>query len=86
MSQSTENYLALVVKRDVNGAGGYRYKYHIGASDSGLDGYRILSAVGPRGYAIKEHWLAKDQDDQAAVDQRVRSWHPDLDILQLKKK
>lgn len=85
MSKNTVRYVARVVKHDVNGAGGYRYQYHIWASDSAYGGYRIISAVGPEGFVVKEHWLSKDANEHTAVEQRVRLWHADLDIIEVKK-
>ncbi len=84
MSESTVVYVVSVVKHDVNGAGGYRHKYHIWASDSAHDGYRIISAVGPEAFVIKEQWLSKDPNEKAAVEQRIRAWHPDNNILDFK--
>lgn len=85
MSKNTVKYVAKVVKHEVNSQGGYRCQYHVWASDSAYDGYRILSAVGPEAFAIKEHWLSKSSDEQAEVERRVRSWHPDLDLFELKQ-
>jgi len=85
MSKKTVKYVARVVKKDINGQGGFRHQYHVLASDSDYAGYRILSAIGPEGFVLKEHWLSKASDEQAEVEQRVRSWHPDLDLIEVRK-
>lgn len=85
MKKNTKKYVAKVVKKEVNGQDGFRYQYHIWASDSDYDGYRILSAVGPEGFVIKEHWLSKAADEDAEVKERIQSWHSDADLVEVKK-
>jgi len=84
MSKNTSRYIAKVVKHEANGEGDYRHQYHVWASDSDYEGYRILSAVGPESFAIKEHWLSKAASEEGEVNDRVRSWHPDADIIEVK--
>lgn len=82
MPKNTRKYKAVVMEeKDGNETHSI---YHIWASDcEQYAGFRIISACGPNGLVIKDHWLSKqinEDEEYAAIEERVRSWHPEGQI------